>query len=215
MLSKKMRITENSSLAVINPPPAYKRKLGPLPQGVKIREKLNKNEEFVHLFVKNKKELEKYFPKVRKVLSDGGLLWISYPKGSSGMQTDLTRDQGWETIANSNMQWLSLISFDDKWSAFLMKNSLPKTKNKLSEEYHSNKETWSDAKTKTVKVPDELSAAFKKNKKAEKTFEALNFTGRKEFVMWIVSAKRVETRAERAKKTIEKLLTGKKTPMEK
>lgn len=210
-----MRVTENSVITVVNGPGNYKKLLGPVPKGVAVKDTLKKGDMFIHLFVQNTKELNKYFPKVTKALGDGGLLWISYPKGSSGMQTDLSRDHGWEILADAKLKWLALISFSDKWSAFLMKNSLPEPQAKSSEEYHKNKEEWSDAATKTVKIPDDLAAAFKKSKKAEGIFNKLNFTGRKEYVMWIVSAKREETRAERVKKTIEKLLAGKKTPMEK
>ena len=47
-----------------------------------------------------------------------GHIWISYPKGTSKMQTDLTRDKGWEPIEGSDLMWLSLVSVDDTWSAF-------------------------------------------------------------------------------------------------
>jgi len=45
-------------------------------------------------------------------------VWISYPKGSSKRQTDLTRDRGWEPLEGSELMWLSLVSVDDTWSAF-------------------------------------------------------------------------------------------------
>ena len=47
-----------------------------------------------------------------------GHIWISYPKGTSKMQTDLTRDKGWEPLEGSDLMWLSLVSVDDTWSAF-------------------------------------------------------------------------------------------------
>jgi hypothetical protein len=47
-----------------------------------------------------------------------GRIWISYPKGTSKLQTDLTRDKGWEPLAGSDLMWLSLVSVDDTWSAF-------------------------------------------------------------------------------------------------
>ena len=45
-------------------------------------------------------------------------IWISFPKGTSKLQTDLTRDKGWEPLAGSDLMWLSLVSVDDTWSAF-------------------------------------------------------------------------------------------------
>jgi hypothetical protein len=49
------------------------------------------------------------------------ICWIHYPKGSSGIQTDLTRDKGWENLLKENLHWLSLISFNETWSAFGMR----------------------------------------------------------------------------------------------
>ncbi|MBL7720925.1 MAG: YdeI/OmpD-associated family protein, partial [Chitinophagaceae bacterium] len=45
----------------------------------------------------------------------------------------------------------------------------------------------------------------KKNKKEAAYFETLSFTNKKEYIEWIVTAKREETRAERVKGTIERL----------
>ena len=113
------------------------------------------------------------------------------------------------------MRWLSMISFDDTWTAFLMQNAPPKAQSTASKDYHANSSAWADPKTKTVKVPDDLAKKFKASAKARAAYEALNFTNRKEYVLWIVGAKREETRADRLAKTIAKLIAGKKNPAEK
>ena len=51
-----------------------------------------------------------------------------------------------------------------------------------------------DPKTKSVKLPDDLAVALKKNKKQEGFFNALSFTNKKEYIEWIITAKREETR---------------------
>ena len=71
---------------------------------------------------------------------------------------------------------------------------------------------WVNPATKEVKLPDELMAAFKKNKKEAAIFEALSFSHKKEYIEWIVTAKREETKAERIKGTVEKLGKGWKNP---
>ena len=58
-------------------------------------------------------------------LSPTGIAWISYPKGSSKLQTDLTRDKGWEPLQGSDLMWLSLVSVDDTWSAFGLRRYKP------------------------------------------------------------------------------------------
>jgi hypothetical protein len=60
-----------------------------------------------------------------------------------------------------------------------------------------------------LKLPDELMTALKKNKRARATFEAFSYTNKKEYVEWIVEAKRDETRAKRLSTAIEWLTEGK------
>jgi uncharacterized protein YdeI (YjbR/CyaY-like superfamily) len=65
-------------------------------------------------------------------------------------------------------------------------------------------------KSKTVLVvPDDLKAALKKNKKAATTFDGFSYSNQKEYVEWIVEAKREETRLKRLETTIEWLAEGK------
>jgi hypothetical protein len=68
-----------------------------------------------------------------------------------------------------------------------------------------------DVAERTVDVPKDLEAAFKKDKDARTFFAGLAFTHRKEWVQWIEEAKREETRSSRVAKTIEALAKGKKT----
>jgi len=42
--------------------------------------------------------MEKELKKVLRLVKDDVVCWIFYPKGSSKIQTDLTRDKGWEEL---------------------------------------------------------------------------------------------------------------------
>lgn len=211
-LIKKLRIGPGTEVRAVNAPPGYSTVIGALPKGARVVRGITKDHAFIHLFVKNSVELARHFNACHKALAPEGLLWISYPKGG---KTDLTRDKGWEILEGVRMQWLSSIAFDAEWSAFLMKNTPPKEPTKASKDYHANSAAWADPKTKTVRVPDDLSIAFKKSKKAAVAFDALNFTNRKEYVLWVVGAKREETRTARVAATVAKLLAGRKNPSEK
>lgn len=208
-LQKKLRITPGTSIRTVNAPADYAKILGALPKGVSITKGITREHAFIHLFVKDKAELEKLFAGCAKALASEGLLWISYPKGG---KTDLTRDKGWECLNEVKMQWLALISFSNQWSAFLMRNAPPKEQSKASKDYHSAQNEWADPKTKTVRIPEDLAAAFKKNSEARRLYEALAYTNKKEYVLWVVGAKREETRAARVKGTIGKLLAGLRNP---
>jgi uncharacterized protein YdeI (YjbR/CyaY-like superfamily) len=62
---------------------------------------------------------------------------------------------------------------------------------------------------KVLPVPDDLAAALKKHKAAAKTFADFSPSHRKEYIEWIVEAKREETRQKRLAATIEQLAEGK------
>jgi uncharacterized protein YdeI (YjbR/CyaY-like superfamily) len=57
-----------------------------------------------------------------------------------------------------------------------------------------------------------LNKAFSKNQKAKTFFDTLSFTNRKEYAVWITSARKEETREKRLQETIKKLLAGLKNP---
>ena len=63
-----------------------------------------------------------------------------------------------------------------------------------------------------VEVPSDLAAALAKSGPARAAFDTLSFTHRKEYVRWIESAKRAETREGRIRKAIEMLRGGTRTP---
>lgn len=72
-----------------------------------------------------------------------------------------------------------------------------------------------DTEERIVTIPEELEKLLTKNKKAKTFFDSLSFTNRKEYARWIETAKRLETKENRLKLTLEKLLAGKKNPTEK
>lgn len=61
-----------------------------------------------------------------------------------------------------------------------------------------------------LKLPEDLRAAFAKNKKAEKFFQGLGVSDQKLFLRWIVLAQREETRTKRIADIIEAGNEGKK-----
>ena len=203
--AQKLKIKENSTLLTINAPADFKKNIGDLPKGVKISPD-TKSYNQVHWFVLNKAQMDKELDKVVKLIKDDVTLWIYYPKGTSKLQTDLTRDKGWDNLLkHDELGWISLVSFDDTWSTF---GSRLKTEadNKREEKPRERPIfDYVDPKTKSVRLPDDLAGALKKNKKQEGFFNTLSFTNKKEYIEWIITAKREETRIDRVNGTIERL----------
>ena len=211
-LAQKMRINEKDALLTVNAPTDFKSTLGNLPSGVKIS---NETKEYhqIHWFVKDRKQMEKELGKILKLVKPDVVCWIYYPKGTSGMQTDLTRDKGWdELLKHDELQWISLISFDDTWSTFAFRLKTEKDKKKESKPKERPIFDYIDAGKKIVRLPKDFEKALQKSKKANQFLESLSFSNKKEYVEWIVTAKRDETRKERVSGSIERLEKGWKNP---
>jgi hypothetical protein len=73
-------------------------------------------------------------------------------------------------------------------------------------------ELQKDTEERVVDVPEDLQQALSKSKKARDFFDTLSFTNRKEYAVWVSTAKRAETREKRLTETIKKLVAGKKNP---
>lgn len=212
-ISQKLRIKEKNTLLTLNAPANFKKGLIELPAGVKIITS-GKDYDQVHWFILNRAQLEKEMSKVLKLVKDDVIVWVYYPKASSKIQTDLTRDKGWDCLLSEGdkLTWISLISFDDTWSVFGFRAKTEADKKKEAKPKLREIFNWIDPKTKEIKLPDDLAAALKKNKKEAAVFDALSFTNKKEYVEWVVTAKRTETRTERVKGTVERLTKGWKNP---
>lgn len=157
--------------------------------------------ESVLLFVQRRQQLEQEAPLAVSLLKPGGLLWIAYPKKSSGIETDLTRDEGWRALAALEYEPVRQVALNAIWSALRFRHrSERKTVSTFGVDMPGI-----DRKTKTVAVPDDLQQALEEAGLSER-FSQLAFTHRKEHVVAVLEAKRPETRASRIRKVVEQLI---------
>jgi hypothetical protein len=205
-ISDKLKIRAKSTLFTINAPVDFKKGLQGLPAEVKITTS-GKDYSQVHWFLFNKSQLEKEMSKVMKLVKPEVIVWVYYPKGASKIQTDLTRDKGWDCLLaeGGKLTWISLISFDDTWSVFGFRAKTEADKKKKAKPKVREIFNWVNPQTKQVKLPDDLALILNKHKKKSAFFNALSFTNKKEYIEWIVTAKREETRTERIKETVVRL----------
>ena len=124
-LVKKLKLKPGQRAAVVNAPDGYLEALRPLPDGVEVTQQLDGTFDWVQLFVKTQAELAQVIGHVRAALKPAGMLWITFPKGTSKIQTDLTRDRGWAALQAIDLKWITLISVDDTWSAFALRPYKP------------------------------------------------------------------------------------------
>ncbi len=115
-LNKKLLVRPGYGVRIMNAPDGYERVVEPLPEGAAIRQE-DGPFDCVILFATNRAEVDRYAPQAIGAVKTGGLLWLCYPKGTSGIKTDINRDKGWDAVRNAGWEGVSLIAIDDKWSA--------------------------------------------------------------------------------------------------
>jgi hypothetical protein len=115
-LIKKLGIKPGQRAAVVNPPDGYADRIGP-PEGVEVTTDLEGTFDFVQVFAKDRATLDRHLTAAHAALKLGGLLWISYPKGSSKVPTDLNRDVFLEALQHLGVRPVTQVSVDDVWSA--------------------------------------------------------------------------------------------------
>jgi len=218
-LSKKLQIKPNTRVLVLGAPDDYDASLAPLPEGVTVATAARGQFDVVHLFVKAARELEKNGPKAISAVREGGVLWISYPKKSSKVSTDLTRDAGWKAIEEAGWGGVAQVSIDETWSALRFKLEAEVARKPNSAAAPGAMGKAPAAKPKAAKseiaAPEDLAQALAKNDAARALWGSMAPSHRKEYVGWIEEAKRADTRARRVEKAVEMMAAGVKNKNEK
>jgi hypothetical protein len=116
-LLKKLGIKPGQHIKTLNEPGGYWDWLSPLPEGVKMKEKPGpRTLDFIHLFAKEKKVFEREFLNHKKWLKKDGMLWVSWPKKSSGTVTDLDENGIRNFGLNNGLVDVKVCAVDNQWS---------------------------------------------------------------------------------------------------
>jgi hypothetical protein len=91
-LAKKLGIGANARVWTKNAPEGYIDLLEPLPSGVSFQESRGKSTDMVHVFVDRRSALSKELTELRKKLRSNAVVWVSWPKKSSKVPTDITEN---------------------------------------------------------------------------------------------------------------------------
>ena len=170
--------------------------------------------DFALVFAISLKQLKCILAEVIPHLQEGAKLWVAYPKVASKIASDLSREESWEVLSDHGYEGVRAAAIDNVWTALRFKHRR-ENETKIPNFCSSNPAPGVSYVDRTIEVPQELRQLFKKNKSAEVFFESLAFTHRREYVEWIISAKKAETRDRRLETTMEKLIAGKKNFNEK
>ena len=116
-LAKKLGIKEAQKIYVKNSPCSdYKEMFDEFPANVQILKKVGKNMDLVHFFTKSKSELDSEIRKLIKSIKSDGMIWISWPKKSAKVPTDVTEDVIREVILPLGLVDVKVCAVTEVWS---------------------------------------------------------------------------------------------------
>lgn len=213
-LLKKMYFKPGFKILLVNGPADISTILGDVSAISILQDDLDLCQGFL-AFVKNSTELLQVLQQYGSVFKDQ-VVWIAYPKKTSGITTDLKMEK-WKELEYYELSPCGSASIDDTWTGIRIKsidqvkasgvgNAQIKT-NDFSE--------FIDVARKKVTVPPDLALLFLQYPQATAFFQGLAYSHQKEYVLWILTAKQEKTRTSRLLKTIELLQVSKKNPTDK
>lgn len=216
-LAKKLQIKPAHRVLLVNAPNNYKELLIPLPREAQITEKPEGTFDVIQLFVLTSEELKRDLVWLQNHLRPDTVLWITYPKKSSGIVSDLEMMHSWNETAKYGLSGVAAAAINETWTALRFR---PSNQVKRSEVCNSEIENnalgqYIDVKNRIVTLPSELKSAMQHQASSLALFDSLSYTNKKEYVSWVLMAKQEKTKADRIQKMVEKLLAGKKNPSEK
>ena len=90
-LIQKLGLKDGQTLKPVDAPEGYIDWIEPLPVGAVV-DAAAEQADLVHLFVRDRADLERAAPAALGAVRPGGMLWVSWPKKTSPLFRDLTED---------------------------------------------------------------------------------------------------------------------------
>ena len=126
-LVAKLGIKEGQRIRIINAPSKYDMALGRLPKNVVEAGSGDSDLDFVQLFTASEDALRREFPKLMRSLKVDGIFWVSYPRTSSKIDSDLTGVTVREVGTGNGMAEVKISSLDEDWAGIKFVNKKKET----------------------------------------------------------------------------------------
>lgn len=115
-LAKKLGIKAPLMMLLINPPEEYIMWIGGVPEGVRLVSKAKKPIEAAHVFATESVFLNAMLSKLRNELKQDGFIWVSWPKKSLKVPTDITEDTIREIALPLGFVDIKVCAVSEVWS---------------------------------------------------------------------------------------------------
>ena len=110
-LPKKLGMDKAQRISILNAPPDYVRSLG-----ISATESSQKGSDLIQFFTKSRAELERMLPKLRASIVTNGAIWISWPKKTAKIATDLDENVVRAIALRLDLVDVKVCAVDDTWS---------------------------------------------------------------------------------------------------
>lgn len=115
-LAKKIGIKEGSRVALVNSPKDFQFEPKELPDNVTFIKPTSNSLDIILFFVTTERALAKDFAKLAARLTANGMIWIAWPKKSSGVATDLSFDRVQRIGLDAGLVDVKICAVDETWS---------------------------------------------------------------------------------------------------
>lgn len=115
-LAKKLGIKAGYKVFLVNEPKHYLLLFEDMPEVDYVVNPSKETIDFIHLFCTSKSDFKKQSLKLKPFLKMTGMLWASWPKGSSKIETDLNRDYIREYLLANGLVDVKVCAVDSDWS---------------------------------------------------------------------------------------------------
>lgn len=115
-LSKKLGLKDGYDVIFVNNPDHYFELFNELPEFNIVKDPTIESVDFIHLFCKYTREFEDQSLQLKPFLKKSGMFWVSWPKGSSNIDTDLSRDPIRNFLLANGLVDVKVCAVDADWS---------------------------------------------------------------------------------------------------
>lgn len=115
-LAKKLGIKVGSRIYAHGAPSNYKKLLAPLPDGVAILARMSAGTDIAHVFATRRADLAPAIKAVLGKMPQDGAIWVSWPKKSAKVPTDITEDTIREVALPLGLVDIKVCAVDEVWS---------------------------------------------------------------------------------------------------
>ena len=115
-LGKKLGFRNNFKVRIIHAPDNYFDLLTDFPKTIQIIQDTHIKKNLIHYFSKNAEEFYSMLPELKSEIESNGMIWVSWPKKSSKIYSDLTEDFIRNYALKIGLVDIKICSVDDIWS---------------------------------------------------------------------------------------------------